>query len=139
VVVAPVDVAHGTLLCEAHADESRLIIKSLYPFTVPVSERLLLAEFVARANRRIGLGTLTVDLDDGEIEFKTAMALGGDGWDSAVVGSIMEQQFHAADRWLPGVAATCFADFSPRAALELCIRTSAARIIERASELLDRE
>ena len=138
-LVMSIDVEHGRLFCTVAVDDRRLVVESLYSFVVPPSRRILAAEFAARANRRIEVGALAVDLDDGEVGCKTGVAIAGERWDLALAGSLMEEHLQMADRWLPGVAALCYADLTPRAALELCMRTSVAEVMERASALLDRE
>lgn len=132
-----VEVSNGHLLCTAEASERSFIVYSLYPFTVPRSKRMLVAEFIVRANYRTELGALDLDLDDGEVGFKSGIAIEGSQLSPTLIASAMQLHLSTADRWFAGVAAVCFTDVTPRIALQHCIdRFSIPQVVEFGNDLL---
>jgi hypothetical protein len=114
-----VEEANGDLLCVAEVSGERFILRAIYPFIVPRQKRGVMGLFVARANYRTEIGQLDFDETEGEIGLKTGvagdiLALGLSGF--AIVA---ERHLRTANQWLPGVAAICFNDMSPAAALRL--------------------
>lgn len=139
-VVAPIDTERGRLMCIASVNDQRFLCESRYSFVVPQMKRMLVAEFATRANCQIEEGSISMNLDDGDVGVRTSFALGGCDWNPAVVGSVMRHHLEIADRWLPGVAVVCFADISPQRALRLCTTTTpVSEVIDQASKLLDHE
>lgn len=119
----PRSVSSGSLQCFAHVYDRALLFESLYPFSVPPSKLMLVAEFVTRANWHTPFGTLQLDFDDGEVMVKTALVISTASLSLPLVEAVVHPNLAAADRWFRGLAAVCFADVSPRIAVEQCVRT----------------
>jgi hypothetical protein len=117
----PIDAEHGRLLCMVEVKASCWVCESLYAISVPRAKRPLAAELAARANLRTDVGALSVELDDGEIGFRTGLPFPHGRPDPAVIGELLEQHLDAADRWLPAVAAVVCLDYTPRAAIGQCV------------------
>jgi hypothetical protein len=142
-LVVPIDLPNGRVRCLANVTHQRFLFHSFYPFTAPTAKRMLVAEFVVRANYHIADsvdGVLDFDLSDGEIGFKTRVTCEGSAPSPTLVATVVRAHLDMADRLLPGVAAVCFTDIMPRAAVEQCVRiNSLAAVAARANQLLEAE
>src|SRR5688500_15171463 len=68
----------------AREDEHQLMIHSVLPDDVPKNRRNEMALFLTRANWGMVIGAFEMDLDDGELRFKTAIDVEGTELDDAL-------------------------------------------------------
>jgi hypothetical protein len=133
VVVFSVEEPNGDLLSVADANRQRFILQTLYPFLVPRQKRRAMCTFTARASYKVEIGALTFDEADGEIGFRTGIQGDVAELGAGFLAAVIEHHLLIATQWLPGVAAVCFNDVSPVAALQLCSGLSAVTdVIEHA-------
>lgn len=66
---------HGSWQCmiRVFSQTQRIVVYSLLPDVVPDSERLRLAQMLSRINYGLVLGNFELDLDDGEVRYKTSL------------------------------------------------------------------
>lgn len=96
-----------------------LYLAGLAPFYVPPGQRLLAAEYLARANFCIKWGNFDLDFSDGEVAFRTAVPLCG-----RRTPSLQQMQFllrgncWAMETYVGGLTGVCFGQASPAEAIE---------------------
>lgn len=96
---------NGRWLCIAHCrdSEDRFIFYSIGLATTPPERRLALAEFITRANFGMLIGNFEMDMDDGEIRFKTSIDVEGDQLTTALVNQLVRLNIEMMDKYLPGL------------------------------------
>jgi len=62
---------------QAHGDQDRYVFYSVIPVTAPEDRRIAVAELLTRANYGMLIGNFELDLDDGEIRYKTSIDMEG--------------------------------------------------------------
>ena len=84
---------------------SQFVFYSICPLKVPEEKRLLIAEFITRANYGTIIGNFELDFDDGEIRYKTSIDVEGDRLSIANIESLIYPNLNTMDRYLPGIKA----------------------------------
>lgn len=112
---------NGQWSCYATTNEARqeFVFYSLCPANPPEPKRLAMAEFLTRANYGLTLGNFEMDLDSGEIHFKTSIDVEGDRLSSALVQRLVYTNVAIFDHYLPGIMAMIYNDTSPQEAIAL--------------------
>lgn len=97
----------GSWLMYVHVVEEAalLVVYSVLPAVVPPGRREAVAEFVTRANYGLSLGNLELDLDDGELRAKVALAVGRQPPDDALVERLIRVSGRLVELYLPGIEA----------------------------------
>ena len=110
---------NGSWLCTAEAREEygQFIFYSVCPVHAPEEKRLALAEFLTAVNYGLIIGNFEMDLDDGEIRYKTSIDVGGDELSVPLVKNAVYMNVLMMDRYLPGIMAVLYGDVSPAAAI----------------------
>lgn len=112
-------VVNGTYECYAHMMErqERLIVYSVLPFYVPAPKRLVVAEFITRANYGMILGNFEMDFSDGEVRFRTSVDVEGGVLTAKMVRTLVYVNINMIDSYYPGVMAVVFANLNPAQAI----------------------
>jgi hypothetical protein len=65
---------NATYLCMARVreEQQQVIFYTVYPLRAPEERRAEVAEFVARVNYGLALGNMELEVDAGEVRFKTS-------------------------------------------------------------------
>lgn len=110
---------HGRLICFAQAreEEQQFIFYAYSPEDVPEERRLLMAEFIARANHGLVLGNLELDFEDGEVRFKTSIDVEGADLTPELIRPVIYANVLTMDQYLPGILAVAQGTATPEAAL----------------------
>ena len=118
-LLVPFQGDHGSwnLLIRADDGLQQLLIHSLCPLRCPEARRPALMEFITRANQGMVIGNFELDLDDGELRFKTAIDVEDSGLDTALVRNLLYPNCLMMDRYLPGVTAVIAGERSPAHAI----------------------
>ena len=90
---------------EAREDDERVLVYSVVPFNVPRERRAAVAEYITRANYGLHIGNFELDLDDGEVRFKTSLDGKGIGLSPELVDRVIVLNLHATNRYVGGLAA----------------------------------
>jgi len=114
---------NGRWACIAHADEERrlFLFYSAGPLDVPSDKRLTMSDFVARANYNTVVGNFERDMEDGDLRYKTSLALQGDddAWANGLLMAQIERlvsiNVFMMDQYLPGVNAVLNGETPPEA------------------------
>jgi hypothetical protein len=110
---------HGTWVCFARADEEnqRFLFHSTMGLNIPPQYRTAVAEYLTRANCGLPLGNFEMDLDTGDIRFKTSIETPEGGLTTAMVRALAYANVRSMDHYFPGVLAVVHGGLSPEAAL----------------------
>lgn len=111
---------NGEWICTAKTREEhhQFIFYSSLPVNVPENKRLAVAEFLTRANFGLIVGNFEIDLNDGEVRYKTSSIEAKDSSISTdLIGQLIFANVMIMDRYLPGIMSVIYANVSPEAAL----------------------
>lgn len=89
----------------ARDDASELLVHSVLPYHVPVERRTEAALFLTRANLGLSLGNWELDLDDGEVRFKTCLDLNGEPPVPGLIKPQFDANLYTTHTYLAGLAA----------------------------------
>jgi len=98
---------------EARELEQEFIFYSVFPVNTPEDKRLRMAEFLTRANHGLILGNFEMDLDSGEVYYKTSIDVKNDHLSFALIERLVYTNVLALDRYLPGMMAIIYGDILP--------------------------
>jgi hypothetical protein len=101
---------NGRLNCFAQTNEEQFIVffYSLCPVNVSEERRLMVAEFITRANYGLKVGNFEMDIDDGEVRFKTSIDVEKAELSRALVSNLVYANVWTMDRYLPGILSVTY-------------------------------
>jgi hypothetical protein len=102
---------------EAREEFNQFVFYSVCPATAPEDKRLAVSEFLTRANYGLVVGNFELDMEDGEIRYKTSIDTAGTALDEAMVKSAVYMNVWMMDRYLPGIMATIYGGVAPADAI----------------------
>jgi hypothetical protein len=110
---------HGTWVCFAQIDEEhqRFLFHSVMGLNIPVQHRAAVAEYLTRANYGLPVGNFEMDLDTGDVRFKTSIEVPEGEFTVAMVRTLAYANVRNMDHYFPGVLAVVHGGLSPEAAL----------------------
>ena len=82
-----------------------ILLYSICPRRIPEDRRGEVALFLARANYGLAAGNFELDLDDGEVRYKTVLQLRGGELDALTLKRLVRANGIAMERYLPGIEA----------------------------------
>jgi hypothetical protein len=114
-IVLTFNCANATYLCYAQARESQqqIVFYSIYPLRAPEEKRMLAAEFAARVNYGLVLGNLELDMNDGEVRYKTSVDVAASGFSPDVLRSLMQVNLSTSDRYYPAFTSLLYGGMTP--------------------------
>jgi hypothetical protein len=114
-VVLTFNCTNATYLCYAQAREAQqqIVFYTIYPLHAPEEKRQQAAEFTARVNYGLVLGNLELDMNDGEVRYKTSADVGAASLTLPLLRSLMQTNLSTADRYYPAFATLLYANASP--------------------------
>ncbi len=109
----------GDWLCivQAHEEIHRCIIYSRVNDLTPEDQREAMAIFVTRANYGLPMGCFELDLDDGEVRFRTSIDVGGDRFSPALLDNLLTGNWTIMNKYLPGLEAVMSGKLPPENAI----------------------
>jgi hypothetical protein len=101
-IVSPVasDAGSWTMYFELREDDEQLVVYSLIPARVPPDRRTSVAVFLTRANYGLAIGNFELDLDDGEVRYKTSVDVEGTSLDEPLVDHLLLANIVTVGRYL---------------------------------------
>ena len=105
----------GQWSCYVQAQDQRnlLVFYSISP-TRPEQDKILpMCEYLTRVNYNMALGNFEMDMEDGEIRFKTSIDVTDDELTLANVRQLVYSNLLTMDRYLPGIQAVANTDEAP--------------------------
>jgi len=127
VIVTPVVLGSGswTVFFEIRDQDQQLIVNSLVPVWVPVERRTDAAMYIARANYGLAIGNFEIDLDEGEVRFRTSVDVEGAQISDPVVDHLFLANIMAVEQYLDGLQSV-IEGADPSAAIEMAENGAAA-------------
>ena len=110
---------HGTWVCFARVDEEnrRFLFHSTMGLNIPVQYRAAVVEYLTRVNYGLPIGNFEMNLDTGDVRYKTSLEIPECPLDVSVVRALAYTNVRAMDRYFSGVMAVVHGGMSPEAAL----------------------
>ena len=90
---------------QAVEEKDLVLLYSICPQRVPEARRLEVSRFLTRANYGLADGNFELDFEDGEVRYKTALHVRGDGIDRTIVKRLVRSNGLAMETYLPGIGA----------------------------------
>lgn len=98
-------------------DDGRLVIRSLFPESVPAAQRPAVAEYLTRANWGLLIGNFEMDWSDGETRFKTSLDLNGEALPEMILEALFDANTQGYRQYVRGLAAVAAGTVSPEEAI----------------------
>lgn len=110
---------NGSWRCYAQADEEKrlLVFYSELESRVPEGRRDAVARFLARANYGLMIGNFEIDLEDGEVRYKSGLCAEGGEVSAEAVRRVVYVNLVMMDRYFPGLMSVIYADADPDEAI----------------------
>ena len=111
---------NGKWTCNAkvHEEQQIFFFYSVCPVNVPENKRILLAEFLTRANYGLKVGNFEMDFSDGEIQYKTSIDVENDRLSNAIIRNLVYANLWIMDHYLPGILSVIYGDVTPVEAIQ---------------------
>ncbi len=81
-----------------------------------------MAEFLTKANARLGIGNLEMRYESGEVRFRTAIDVEGDRFSPALMKQLFVDNIVAMEQHFPGIRLVLHGKATAEDALLLCSR-----------------
>ncbi|NJL03067.1 MAG: YbjN domain-containing protein, partial [Spirulinaceae cyanobacterium SM2_1_0] len=96
---------NGRWVCYVRVREAaqQLLFYSIYPTAVPPEQRAAMSEFVTRANYGVFIGNFELDLNDGELRYKTSIDVEGSQLNANLVKRLVAINVGMMDEYWPGI------------------------------------
>jgi len=86
-------------------EQDLILLYSVCPLRVPAERRPEVSQFLTGANYGLAAGNFELDFEDGEVRYKTALHVRGDGIDRTIVKRLVRSNGLAMETYLPGIGA----------------------------------
>jgi len=106
-----------TCIAQAREDQNQFVFYSICAVNVPEDKRPAVAEYLTRANYGLVLGNFEFDLSDGEVRYKTSIAVGSEDLSPPLVKPLVYANVLMMDKYLPGLMAILYANTTPDQAI----------------------
>ena len=106
-----------TCLIRVLEDEQQVAFYSILPLNVPDTKRPELALFLTAANYGIIIGNFEMDLEDGEVRYKTSLDVDGAALTPELLRAMVYNNVGIMDKYFPGIMAVVYGDKSIQEAL----------------------
>ncbi len=110
---------NGKWECYAKAREEKqqFVFYSICPTRTPLKKRLVITEFITRANYGMIMGNFEFDFTSGEIRYKTSIDVKGEHLSFALIKQMVYANVMIMDEYLPGLIAVIEGKAAVREAL----------------------
>ena len=107
------------VVARVRGDFDQLMVYAFAPLAAPEETRPAVCEFVARANYGMRIGNFELDLNDGEIRYKSSLDFEDVGLTPIMIRNVIYPAAQTVDRYFPGIIAVVAGAKSPKAAVEM--------------------
>jgi len=116
-----VSLDNGNYECYAIADEEAKTFRfySIAPIKVPKSKRKEIADFLTRVNYGLILGNFELDMDDGEVRYKTGNCQNNMALSFEALKHLVYLNVTILDQYFLGIMKVTYGDVSPENAISL--------------------
>jgi len=99
------EVGDWEVFCRIRSPYSQIVIYSIHPYATPEHTRGTMSELLTRANYGLVIGNFELDLEDGEVRFKTSLDFSGDRLSGALIAMLLQHNLEGFARYRPAVDA----------------------------------
>lgn len=112
---------NGRWMCYAQAREEQhqFVFYSVCPVSVPEERRIATMEFTTRANYGMIIGNFEMDIEDGEVRYKTSLDVEGDDLTAPLIRQVVYANLLILDRYLPGLMRVIYGNMPAQEAITL--------------------
>ncbi len=105
----------GRWLCYAQAreEQEQFVFYSVYLVNVPPERMVAATEYITRANYGMIIGNFELDYSDGEVRYKTSIAVDSLGLRAELVRNMVYANVLVTDRYLSGLMRIIYGDADP--------------------------
>jgi hypothetical protein len=107
------------VLGSSFPEANRVIFLSILPSLVPAERKAAVGEFINRINFGLVVGNLEIDMDGGEVRFRTSMDLDDVEVSVEMIRNLLYANVYMTDVHLPIINKVAFGDLDPIAAMTL--------------------
>ena len=95
-------------------EQKQVIIYTIFPTTIPEPKRKLVSDFITRANFGLIIGNFELDMQDGQIRYKSAYFYDDTFPNSGdlFIGNLFAT-FNMMEKYLPGIMSIVYANARP--------------------------
>ncbi len=106
---------NGRFSCMAEYNEKQRIFYfySYFPINIPPEKRAKMAEFITRVNYGMRIGNFEMDIEDGELRFRTSIDFENSDLTYPLVSNHVYPNVWMMDRYLPGLFSVVYSEKSP--------------------------
>ncbi|MCB9638379.1 MAG: YbjN domain-containing protein [Myxococcales bacterium] len=112
------DHASWRCIAQVEPEQELFLFYSVLDSYVPVHKRDDVALFFTRANYGMRIGNFEIDLDDGEVRYKTSLAVSGSEATSEMISRLVYYNLAMMDKYYRGLMRVVFAEISPEEAIQ---------------------
>ena len=98
-------------------DHEIFVFYTVIPLRVPEAQRLPVAELIARINYGLNVGNFEMDINDGEIRYKTSIDVEGGELTPRMVETLLSVNISTTDRYFPSFTDVMYAGLTPAEAV----------------------
>lgn len=102
--------ARWTCYAQVREAERQFIFYSLCPVIIPEDKRADVLEFITRANYGLIIGNFEMDLDTGEVRYKTSFDCEDVPVTAALFKNVIYPNLAMLDQFLPGILSVVYAE-----------------------------
>lgn len=106
-------------IIDIRPEEQKVLIYDVLPVNIPTNRSIIMAEFLTRANYKLQIGNFEMDLEDGDLRYKSSFIY--DEYLEASEITFIRHLFtslYTLDHYLPGIMAVCYGGVSPKNAID---------------------
>ena len=106
-----------TCFAQVRPDLEQFIFYVVMPVRVPANMRVMVAEYITRANYGLRIGNFEMDFDDGEVRYKSSLDFEGVELTTGLIRNAIYPAVQTMDRYLPGLLSVIFGGKSAEEAI----------------------
>lgn len=110
---------NGSWECVADAKDDRnmFVFYSVASVKVPEKKRVVVSEYLTRANYGLLIGNFEMDFNDGEVRYKCCIDVTGDRLTESLVKRLVYANVFMMDKYLPGLMNVIYSATPPAQAI----------------------
>lgn len=101
----------------ANEENETFVFFSILPLRAPEEKRALLAELITRINYGMNIGNFEMDMNDGELRYKTSIDVEGGELTQKMVETLVTVNLSTNDRYFTAFTDVLYANVSPAEAV----------------------
>lgn len=112
------EVGNWSCLIWYRAETSQVLVYSIMPAKIPADQRVAVAEFMMRINYDQVLGGFEINMEDGEVRYRTALDFGSEVFTPGLFDPVVKANLIGYGDHLEGMEAVIAGDATPKEAVD---------------------